>query len=86
VIVYLVYRFFFKSKLVKGYAKKTGEWIACQVQDYDKDYYSGRNSAGVTIYFKKNEVRTRLPKDPKDTISGQCADAITNMNIYTLKA
>ena len=86
IILYLIYRMFFASKFVKGYAKGSGQWVACQVQDYDKKYYSGSNTAGATIYFKKNEVRTRAPKDTKDTASGLCADAITNMNVYTLKS
>lgn len=85
IILYVIYRFFLASKFVKGYAKNKGQWVACQVQDYDKKYYSGVNTAGVTVYFKKNEVATRAPKDAKDTASGLCADATTNMNVYTLK-
>ena len=84
IIAYLVYSFAFKNKnLVKGYAKKPGDWVACNVVDYDKDYYTGRNTAGVDIYFKKGDVKLRAPKD---ITLVQCADATTNMNIYTLKA
>jgi len=85
VIAYFVYRMVFssKAKFNTGYAKKPGEWVACQVQDFDKKYYQGNNTAGVTIYFKKDEVRTR---PAKDATIGLCADAKTNMNVYTLKA
>ena len=83
IIGYLVYRFAFKSKFVKGYAKKPGEWVACNVKDYDGKYYTGRNTAGVDIYIKKGDVRLRAGKEAS---LGQCADASTNMNVYTLKA
>lgn len=82
VIFYLIYRFAFKSKFQKGYAKNRGEWVACKVVDYDKDYYKGVNTAGVDIYFKKGDVSLRTSKDKN---LGQCADAATSMNVYTLK-
>lgn len=82
VIIYLVYRFAFKSKFKKGYAKSKGDWVACQVKDYDKDFYKGINTAGVDIYFKKSDVKLRTGKD---VTLGQCADAVKGMNVYTLK-
>jgi hypothetical protein len=84
IIAYLVYRFAFKNKnLVKGYAKKPGDWVACQVKDFDSKNYQGYNTAGVQIIFKKDAVKTR---PGKDTNLGQCADAVANLNVYTLKA
>jgi len=84
IIAYLVYRLAFKNKnLVKGYAKKPGEWVACQVKDFDSKNYQGFNTAGVKIIFNKDAVKTRAGKD---TTLGQCADAIANLNVYTLKA
>jgi hypothetical protein len=82
VIFYIVYRFAFKNKFVKGYPKKSGEWVACNVTNYDGKYYKGRNTAGTDIYFKKNNVKLRAGKDAN---LGQCADAVTGMNVYTLK-
>jgi hypothetical protein len=82
IIAFVIYKLAFKSKFVKGYAKKSGEWVACQVQGYDNNYYQGSNTAGAVIYFKKNEVKLR---NAKDSTIGQCADAATNMNVYTLK-
>ncbi len=84
-IIYIVYRLAFKSKFIKGYAKKPGDWVACQVVDYDKDYYKGENSANVSIYFKKAEVKTRGSSTANGASLGLCADAATNMNVYTLK-
>ncbi len=66
----------------KGYAKKPGDWVACNVTEYDKNYYKGTNTAGVDIYFKKGEVKLRAGKDKA---LGQCADSVSNMNVYTLK-
>lgn len=82
VIFYLVYRFAFKSKFKKGYAKYKGDWVACKVEDYDKEYYKGINTAGVDIYFKKADVKLR---PGKESSLGQCADAVSGMNVYTLK-
>jgi len=82
-IAYLVYRLVNKTKFIKGYAKKPGDWVACQVVDYDKKYLTGTNTAGVNIYFKKGDVKLR---PGKDSTLGQCADAVSNMNVYTLKA
>lgn len=82
VIAFLVYKFAF-SKMKKGYAKNTGDWVACNVTDYDKDYYKGKNTSGVDIYIKKSDVKLRAGKDKT---LGQCADAIKSMNVYTLKA
>lgn len=86
IIAYVVYKLAFKSKFIKGYAKKSGEWVACRVKDYDKDYFEGINTAGVMIYFKRSDVSTRKPKDATATTMGLCADAVTDMNVYTLKA
>ena len=83
IIAYLVYRFAFKSKFKKGYAKKPGDWVACNVVDYDKEYYKGINTAGVDIYFKKSDVKLRPGK--QDAHLGMCADSVANMNVYTLK-
>ncbi len=85
VIAFVVYKLLFKSgssaKLSKGYAKRKGEWVACSVTDYDKDYYSGVNTAGTTIYFKKSDVNTRKNyKAENDT----CADASRDMNVYSM--
>lgn len=82
VIIYLVYRFAFKSNFKKGYAKNKGEWVGCNVESYDKEFYKGMNTAGVDIYFKKKEVRLRPGKEAS---LGQCADAVTSMNVYTMK-
>lgn len=82
IIAFLVYKFAF-SKMKKGYTKNTGDWVACNVIDYDKDYYKGKNTAGVDIYIKKSDVKLRAGKDKT---LGQCADAVKNMNIYTLKS
>jgi len=82
IIAYVVYRFAFSSKLVKGYAKKPGDWVACNLNEYDKKHYTGRNTAGVDIYFIKKDVKLR---PGKDATLGQCADAVNNMNVYTLK-
>ena len=84
VIAFLVYKFAFKNKnnFAKGYAKKPGEWVACNVTEHDKDYYTGTNTAGLTIYMKKGDVKLR---DGKEAALGQCADAVKSMNIYTLK-
>ena len=84
VIAYFIYRFVFMNKFVKGYAKKPGDWVACNVNEYDKNkkYYTGRNTAGVDIYFIKNDVKLR---PGKEATLGQCADAVNNMNVYTLK-
>ncbi len=68
--------------LVKGYEKQAGNWVACNVIEYDKDNYQGKNSAGVTIYFKKDTVKLRTSTVAGD---GQCADASTTMNVYTKK-
>jgi hypothetical protein len=82
-IAFLVFKLAFKRKnFVKGYAKKTGEWVACNVIDYDKDYYEGQNTAGATIYIKKSDVKLRAGKEAS---LGQCADAVKYMNVYTLK-
>ena len=80
-IAFVIYKFAFK-KMVKGYAKKPGDWVACGVKEYDKDYYKGSNTAGVEIFFKKGDVKLRPGKDKS---LGQCADATSNMNVYTLK-
>lgn len=82
VIAFLVYKFAF-SKMKKGYSKNPGDWVACNVTEYDKDYYKGTNTAGVIIYIKKGDVKLRAGKDKS---LGQCADAIKSMNIYTLKS
>lgn len=82
VIAFIVYKFAF-SKMKKGYAKNTGDWVACNVTDYDKDYYKGKNTSGVDIYIKKSDVKLRAGKDKS---LGQCADAIKDMNVYTLKS
>lgn len=82
-IAYLVYRLVNKTKFVKGYAKKSGDWVACNVNEYDKKYLTGTNTAGVNIYFKKGDVRLR---PGKDATLGQCADSISDMNVYTLKS
>lgn len=81
IIVYIIYRVVLK-KFIKGYAKKPGDWVACNVKDYDKNYYTGRNTAGVDIYIKKGDVKLRAGN--VETL-GQCATAVTNMNVYTLK-
>ena len=81
VIAFVVYKIVF-SKFKKGYAKNPGDWVACNVEDYDKKYYKGTNTAGLEIYFKKNDVKLRAGKDAK---LGQCADAVKSMNVYTLK-
>lgn len=84
VVAFLVYKFAFKSKFKKGYAKKSGDWVACGVEDYDKDYYKGTNTSGLEIYFKKSDVNTR-PSKSGGTATTLCADAAKSMNIYTLK-
>jgi hypothetical protein len=82
IIAWVVYKYAF-NKMVKGYAKKSGEWVACGVSDYDKDYYKGTNTASADIYFKKNEVKLRAGVNAS---LGQCADATKDMNVYTLKS
>ena len=56
IVAYLIYKFAFKGGIMKnmqkGYAKKPGEWVACDVSEYDKDWLTGGNTAGVTIFFK----------------------------------
>ena len=81
VIAFLVYKFAF-SKMKKGYAKNSGDWVACNITDYDKDYYQGKNTSGIDIFIKKSDVKLR---EGKDKSLGQCADAVKNMNVYTLK-
>jgi len=81
VIALLIYKFAF-NKFKKGYAKKSGDWVGCGVKEYDKNYYKGTNTAGLEIYFKKSDVKLRAGKDAS---LGQCADASSDMNIYTLK-
>ena len=71
------------DNFVKGYAKSPGQWVACSVKDYDNQYYSGINSAGATIYFKKAEVTTRPGTGA--SAGDKCADASANMNVYTIK-
>ncbi len=81
-IAWLVYKYAF-NKMKKGYAKKSGEWVACNVTDYDKDYYKGVNTASADIYIKKSDVKLRTGVNAS---LGQCADATTDTNVYTLKA
>lgn len=84
VVIYLVYKFAFKKKdkFTKGYAKNSGDWVAFDVTEYDKDYYTGQNSSGVIIFFKKGDVK--LQDDAKKT-GVKSAIAIKPMNIYELK-
>jgi hypothetical protein len=88
IIAYVIYKFAFKGSvernMQKGYAKKKGEWVAGDVSEYDKDWYSGTNTAGVTVYFKKSDVKTRKGANKGD--EGTYADAIRDMNVYTLKS
>ena len=85
VVVFLVYKFAFKkkkSKFTKGYAKSAGDWVAFDVVEYDKDYYTGQNSKSLPIFFKKDDVR--LQDDAKKT-GVKSAIALKSMNVYELK-
>jgi hypothetical protein len=83
VVIFLVYKFAFKSsKFKKAYAKSAGDWVAFDVIEYDKDYYTGQNSKGVPVFFKKDDVR--LQDDAKKT-GVKSAIALKSMSIYELK-
>jgi hypothetical protein len=82
VVVFLVYKFAFKkSNFIKGYAKSAGDWVAYMTVEYDKDYYTGSNSKGLPIFFKKDDVRLQESADK----GGKTAFALKSMNIYELK-
>ena len=82
VIAFLVYKFAKKKpKFVKGYDKASGEWVAMDVVDYDKNYYSGANSSGTTIFFKKEDV---ILKDIEGKASKR-AIAVRPMSVYYIK-
>jgi hypothetical protein len=80
--LYLAYRKFFgkSAKMKEGYAKNSGDWVGCGVQDYDKKYYSMQNTSGGTIYVEKDAVQTR----PSDKGAGLCADAIKPLTVKYL--
>jgi uncharacterized protein YpmB len=83
VVIFLIYKFAFKkSKFKKGYAKNSGDWVAFDATEYDKDYYTGQNSSGAIIFFKKGDVK--LQDDAKKT-GVKSAIALKPMNIYYLK-
>ncbi len=84
VISYLIYRFVFKgvpSNMIEGYSKNAGEFIACGVENYNDKFYSGNNSAGVKIYFKKKDVR-----ETNRNNKTKCVDAAKDTKVYTLKS
>lgn len=90
IIAFIVYKYLYKkggSKgLTKGYAKKAGEWVGCSVKDYDDKYYSALNTAGVTIYVRKDDVKKRPSRQQTGGVSTECIDAVKNMNVYTKAA
>lgn len=87
IIAFVVYKFIYKkggSKgLTKGYAKKSGEWVGCGVTDFDDEYYATKNSAGVTIYVRKDDVKKRTSAQQVGGVNLECVDAARDMNIYT---
>lgn len=84
IVAYLIYKYAFKSstqrKLSKGYAKKPNEFVACDITDYDKDFYVGYNSANVQILLKKNDVKKITANN------SPCAIATKKMNVYYLNS
>lgn len=40
------------------YSKKANEWIATSYAEFNKDFYVGKNTGGITILFKKSDVKT----------------------------
>lgn len=87
IIAFVLYKFVYKkggSKgFTKGYSKKAGEWVGCSVKDYDDDYYSALNTAGVTIYARKSDVKKRPSSQKTGGVGTDCIDAVKNMNVYT---
>jgi len=82
----LVYFFFFKkgSSIPKAfkesYRKKNGEWVGCEINEYNKDFYQTVNTSGSNIYVRKSDVKIRPSSDNKT----QCADATKDTIIYSL--
>ena len=89
IIAFVLYKFVFKrlpKGFVKGYAKKSGEWVGCGITDFDDKYYATTNTAGVTIYVKKEDVKKRTSEQKVGGVNLECIDAIKDLNIYTKPA
>ncbi len=66
---------------IKSYAKKPGEWVACNVGTFDNIWQQGQNSNGSIIYFKKSDVKVI----PSGKNPGICVEAITDFNVFYKK-
>ncbi len=62
-----------------GYSKKSGQWVGADVVDYNQNYYEMTNSAGSTIYAKKDQVTTKTCK--KGATETLCAYAATDLTV-----
>ena len=88
VVLVLVYFLLFRkgsSSIPKAfkesYRKKNGEWVGCDINEYNKDFYQTVNTSGSNIYVRKSDVKIRPSSDNKT----QCADAIKDTIIYSLE-